>query len=77
MDSNTKIPTKTLQWEPNEEFTISGFELETTINLLNIRLNTPEAQVIIREYETLRKLTDVVRKGVEEGKVKESETSND
>lgn len=58
-----------LQWSPTEVFEISGFELETTVNLLSARLSSPEAQAIIREYETLKTLQDKIQKGVNDGKV--------
>lgn len=62
----------TFEWAPTEQFTISGFELETVIQVLTTKLTTPEAQTIIKEYETLKLLQESVRKGVDEGKVREN-----
>lgn len=59
----------TLQWASTETFEISGYELETVVNMLTAKLSSPEYQGIIREYETLRLLKERIRKGVEEGKV--------
>lgn len=58
-----------LQWASTETFEISGYELETMVNVLTTKLLTQEAQNIIREYETLKMLQDRIQKGLKEGKV--------
>lgn len=59
-----------VEWSSNETFEISGYELETMVNTLTTKLLSPEAQAIIREYETLKLLQQRIQKGIEDGKVK-------
>jgi hypothetical protein len=59
-----------LEWSPTEVFEISGYELETMVNILSQKLQSSAAQAVIREYETLKMLQERIQKGVESGKVK-------
>ena len=59
-----------LQWSPDEVFEITGYDIETMINVLTNRLLTPEAQKVVREYQTLINLQARIQEGVNKGKVK-------
>jgi hypothetical protein len=59
-----------LQWSPDEVFEITGYDIETMINVLTSRLLAPEAQKVVREYQTLINLQSKIQNGVNEGKVK-------
>lgn len=62
-----------VEWSPTEVFEISGFELETMVNILATRLSNPEAQKIIKEYDTFRSLQQRIQEGITSGKVKVKE----
>lgn len=66
-----------LQWSPDEVFEITGYDVETMINVLTTRLMTPEAQKVVREYQTLLSLQRRIQEGVDKGKVKVIENNTD
>lgn len=65
-----------LQWSPDEVFEITGYDVETMINVLTAKLMTPESQKVIREYQTLLNLQKRIQEGVDAGKVKVINDSN-
>lgn len=50
-----------LEWKPDEEFIISGIEMEIIIQELIRKLSTTEAEGMIKAYECLKSLQDKIR----------------
>lgn len=67
----------TVEWSPTEVFEISGFELETMVSILANRLSNPEAQKIIKEYDTFKSLQQRIQDGISTGKVKVKDDNAD
>lgn len=61
----------TLQWKPDEQFTISGLDMETVISILTQQISSAECQQTIRVYECLRSLQQSIQTGIVQGKVQE------
>lgn len=61
-------------WAADEKFEISGKTLEALLKVLQVKLQTKEAQEAILAFETGKLLESVISAGIESGKIKDSNT---
>lgn len=64
-------PTKQYAWKPDDEFVISGMELQILFNTLITKTQDPEFIQHVNEYECLKIAQNLIQKGVEQGVVVE------
>ena len=62
-------PSKVYNWQPNDEFTISGSMLDILNKTLAATLQAPEAQKLINAYIAYSQLQMLIKDGVEEGTI--------
>lgn len=64
-------PTKKYTWEPTQVFQLNGNEYGLLLNALRAVISTPEAQRIILAEKAHSLLEDILKKGVEDGFIRE------
>ncbi len=62
---------KNYTWQPDDEFVISGLELDTLYKATRAIISTPEAQMIFMAKQTFDIAQTILKEGVEEGIIKE------
>lgn len=68
-------PNKKYQWQPTDEFSLSGIEFSNILNATRAILNTPEAKVILLAQRTNEIAEIILERAVEAGVVKEMQES--
>lgn len=66
-------PETPYQWQPDDEFQISGRELHLMYNILEtfFKSNLPDQQKHVMLHDVLKLSIDIVRRNVEDGKIVE------
>lgn len=70
----TYDPSKQYVWNVDEKFELSGIEFSTILNATRAILNSPEAQRIMALARGHEVIEEMMRKGVEAGKIREAGT---
>lgn len=64
---------KNYTWSPSEEFTLTGFQVGTVNKFVDMVLNSEQAQIVLFAQQCKSIINETLKKGFEEGKLKEME----
>ena len=65
-------PNKAYVWQPTEVFPLKGVDLHVLRQVLFATLQTEEAQRSIATYEAMKLVDNIIKEGVENGKIVEA-----
>lgn len=64
-------PQSNYQWQAEDQFSVSGLELDILHKAVSAIVNTPEAQRVLAAYDALKITSEVIKRNVENGVIKE------
>jgi hypothetical protein len=64
-------PAKHYQWDPEAQFLLSGVEYDLIYKSLRSNLNNPTFVAHVQQYEALKLIEEIFKKGVEAGVITE------
>lgn len=79
MEINTTKPQEPVafQIKTEEKFEVDGQTLSMLIGLLEHEVNTPEMKKMLLVQQAFKNISDVVKKGLDEGKINQIYTQED
>lgn len=72
----TFVPGVNYRWEPEDVFEITGQQLANLYHCSNSEINNPGGATIAQKYEAYNTVMDILKLGVEQGVIVESDLSN-